>query len=234
MSRSERLLQLMQILRRYRYPVTGAELASELGISLRSVYRDIASLQQQGARIEGSAGLGFILKPGYQIPPLMFNEEEIAALVLGSRWVIQRGDSELIKAARDALAKIAAVLPEASRLELEHNGLLIGPGHALPANDEIVQSVRRAIRREQKLKIRYADAQQQQSQRIVWPCALGYFDHALVLVAWCESRQDFRHFRIDRVQAAELATEKSGVPRLTLLQRWRQQMGILSTSTGLP
>ncbi len=234
MSRSERLLQLMQILRRYRYPVTGAELASELGISLRSVYRDIASLQQQGARIEGSAGLGFILKPGYQIPPLMFNEEEIAALVLGSRWVIQRGDSELIKAARDALAKIAAVLPEASRLELEHNGLLIGPGKTLPANDDIVQTVRRAIRREHKLKISYADAQQQQSQRVLWPCALGYFDHALVLVAWCESRDDFRHFRIDRMQSAEILPQRFAEPRLKLLEMWRQQMGIASTRTGLP
>lgn len=234
MSRSERLLHLLQILRRYRYPVTGAELASELGISLRSVYRDIASLQQQGARIEGSAGLGFILKPGYQIPPLMFTEDEIAALVLGSRWVIQRGDSELVKAAREALAKIAAVLPETSRLELEHNGLLIGPGHTLPANDEIVQIVRRAIRREHKLAIDYADAQQQRSQRVIWPCALGYFDHALVLVAWCESRHDFRHFRIDRLQAAQILPERLPEARQKLLQNWRQQMGIQASATGLP
>jgi len=233
MSRSERLLQLLQILRRYRYPVTGAELASELGISLRGVYRDIASLQQQGARIEGSAGLGFILKPGYQIPPLMFNEEEIAALVLGSRWVIQRGDSELVKAARDVLAKVAAVLPEASRLELEHNGLLIGPNQTAPANDQIVQTLRRAIRREHKLRLNYADAQSQQSQRIIWPCALGYFDHVLVLVAWCESRHDFRHFRVDRMQAAEILPERFAEPRLKLLQMWRQQMGIKTSVTGL-
>src|SRR5690242_7496446 len=111
MSRAERLLDLIQILRRHRQPVAGAVLAQELGISLRSLYRDIATLQAQGAHIDGEPGLGYILRPGFMLPPLMFSEDEIEALVLGSRWVTERGDLRLADAARNALAKIAAVLP---------------------------------------------------------------------------------------------------------------------------
>src|SRR4051812_27083015 len=111
MSRAERLLTLMQALRLRRFPVTGLELASELGISLRTLYRDIASLQAQGARIDGEPGLGYLLRPGFMLPPMMFSEEEIEALVLGSRWVAERADSTLSAAARHALAKIASVLP---------------------------------------------------------------------------------------------------------------------------
>jgi predicted DNA-binding transcriptional regulator YafY len=100
MSRAERLLSLIEILRRHRAPVSGGKLAEELGVSLRSLYRDIATLQGQGAPIEGEAGVGYILKPGFLLPPLMFSETEIEAIVLGSRWVAQRGDGELSTAAR--------------------------------------------------------------------------------------------------------------------------------------
>jgi predicted DNA-binding transcriptional regulator YafY len=111
MSRTQRLLDLLQILRRHRYPVTGAALAAQLGISLRTLYRDIAALQQQGANIAGEAGMGYVLRPGYMLPPLMFSEEEIDALALGLRWVARQGDARLAAAARDTLAKIGAVLP---------------------------------------------------------------------------------------------------------------------------
>src|SRR5262245_41816697 len=119
MSRAQRLLDLIQILRRHRQPVAGDSLASELGISLRTLYRDIATLQAQGARIDGEPGIGYILRPGFMLPPLMFSEEEIEALVLGSRWVAERGDSRLGEAARNALAKIAAVLPADLRDSLD-------------------------------------------------------------------------------------------------------------------
>ncbi len=111
MSRSERLLQMMQLLRRYRVPVTGRMLADELGISLRTAYRDIALLQVQGADIEGEAGVGYLLRPGFMLPPLMFSEDELEALALGSRWVSKRADKRLSVAAHDAFAKILAVLP---------------------------------------------------------------------------------------------------------------------------
>ncbi|MFJ5370897.1 helix-turn-helix transcriptional regulator, partial [Bosea sp. CER48] len=111
MSRAQRLLDLVQLLRRHRRPVSGRRLATELGVSIRTLYRDIVTLQGQGAPIEGEPGLGYVLKPGFMLPPLMFSEEEIEALVLGSRWVADRADGTLALAARDAMAKIVAVLP---------------------------------------------------------------------------------------------------------------------------
>src|SRR5437660_12795607 len=106
MSRAERLLELIQRLRSHRYPVSGAALAAELGISLRTLYRDIRALQAQGARIDGEPGVGYVLRPGFMLPPLMFSQDELEALVLGSRWVAERADSALRDAARNGIAKI--------------------------------------------------------------------------------------------------------------------------------
>ena len=128
MPRSDRLLALIQALRRRRRPASGKALAAELGISLRTLYRDVAGLQAQGADIVGEPGVGYVLKPGFLLPPLMFSEDEIEALVLGSRWVADRADDRLGAAARNALAKIAAVLPADLRDGLEGSTLLIGPG----------------------------------------------------------------------------------------------------------
>src|SRR5919198_2059098 len=125
-ARAERLLDLIQVLRRHRYPVSGQAIADELGVSLRTVYRDIQTLVGQGAAIDGEAGIGFVLRPGFVLPPLMFSDEEIEALVLGSRWVAQRTDQPLAHAAANAIAKIAAVLPDDLRDSIEGNGLLAG------------------------------------------------------------------------------------------------------------
>jgi biotin operon repressor len=122
----QRLLDLLQILRNHRLPVAGAQLATELGVSLRTLYRDINALREQGAQIDGDPGLGFILRPGFLLPPLMFSEEEIEALVLGSHWVAERGDAPLSAAARNALSKIAAVLPRHLRPTLDFSALLVG------------------------------------------------------------------------------------------------------------
>jgi len=146
MSRAERLLALIQVLRRYRQPVTGRTLADALGVSIRTLYRDIATLQAQGARIDGESGLGYLLRPGFTIPPLMFSEEEIQALVLGSRWVAARGDSGLGEAARSALTKIAAVLPAHLRDDVDAAPLLVGRGEPIAAGDAELAAIRRAIR----------------------------------------------------------------------------------------
>src|SRR6187402_2031692 len=119
-SHAPRLLELLQVLRRYRQPVAGQTLADELGVSLRTLYRDIASLQAQGAAIDGEAGLGYVLRPGFMLPPLMFSHE-----VLGSRWVAERTDSRLAEAARNALAKVAAVLPSDLRQALDTSSLFV-------------------------------------------------------------------------------------------------------------
>jgi predicted DNA-binding transcriptional regulator YafY len=226
MSRAERLLQLIQVLRRHRYPVSGADLAREVGVSLRTLYRDIASLQAQGARIEGEAGVGYMLRPGYLLPPLMFSEEEIDALVLGTRWVADRADASLAGAARDALAKIASVLPGELRHGIDTSALLIGPGEPISAGDQELATIRRAIRAEHKLDIRYSDAKGRASARTIWPFAIGFFERIRVVVAWCELRKDIRHFRTDRIAALSPTKTRYPKRRQALLKEWRQQEGL--------
>jgi len=226
MSRAERLLELIQLLRQHRYPVSGAKLAESLGVSLRTVYRDIASLQAQGARIDGEAGLGYLLRPGFLLPPLMFSDEEIEALVLGSRWVANRADDSLADAARTALAKIAAVLPEELHRDIDANALLIGPAEPLTGGEADLGIIRHAIRRERKLILDYSDQHGEASRRTVWPIALAFFDRVRVVVAWCELREGFRHFRTDRITAMTPSDERYPRRRQTLLKDWRESEGI--------
>ena len=226
MSRAERLLKLIEILRRHRAPASGARLADELGVSLRTLYRDIAALQGQGATIEGEAGVGYVLRPGFMLPPLMFSEGEIEAIVLGSRWVAQRGDDELSRAARAALAKILAVLPNDLKEEAERSTLIVGPGEAIAAGEREIAAIRGAIRRERKLSIAYRDGEAQISRRTIWPFALAYFDRARVVAAWCELREGFRHFRTDRIDALEVVEQRYPRRRAALLKAWREAEGI--------
>ena len=181
MSRAERLLDLLQTLRRHRLPVSGHRLASELGISLRTLYRDIATLQAQGAEIDGEPGMGYVLKPGFMLPPLMFSTEEIEALVLGTRWVAQR--ARLGLAARNALAKIGAVLPPEVRDELDAIPLLIGPSAVCVVDRVDLSQIRQAIRAEQKVDITYRDDKGADSVRTIWPFALGFFDSVRIVMA---------------------------------------------------
>lgn len=226
MSRAERLLELLQILRRYRRPVAGAHLADDLGISLRTLYRDIRSLQAQGAAIDGEAGLGYILRPGFMLPPLMFSEDEIEALVLGSRWVGERADPRLGGAARNALAKIAAVLPQDLRQTLDATALLVGPGEVLAAGESELPVIRQTIRQERKIAITYRDLKDRITQRTIWPFALAYFDRVRVVAAWCEKRRGFRHFRVDRIVALEPTHVRYPRRRQGLLKEWREAEGI--------
>ncbi len=224
-SRAQRLLDLIQLFRRHRRPVSGAALADELGISLRTLYRDIETLKAQGAPIEGEPGLGYVLRPGFTLPPLMFSEDEIEALVLGSRWVAGHADDPLGRAARDALAKIAAVLPERLMERLEASSLLIGPVDPIETGD-VDPVIRDAIRRERKLGIQYIAADGAKTRRIVWPIALAFFDQVRIVVAWCELRDAFRHFRTDRI--VEMTLDDARYPRRrdVLLKEWRLLEGI--------
>ena len=226
LSRAERLLDLIQLLRSYRYPVSGAKLAEELGISLRTLYRDIVTLQGQGARIDGEPGLGYMLRPGFLLPPLMFSEEEIEALVLGMRWVAQRGDQTLSLAARGALTRISAVLPAELRDSLDANALLVGPQDS-PADPVDLRAIRQAIRGQHKLVITYHDLKGATSeQRTIWPFALAFFDRVRIVAAWCELRQDFRHFRTARILALSESGERYPRRRQALLEEWRVSQNI--------
>jgi predicted DNA-binding transcriptional regulator YafY len=225
-ARSERLLELIQALRRHRTPVSGAVLAEELGVSLRTIYRDIQTLIGQGATIDGEAGVGYVLRPGFVLPPLMFSDEELEALVLGSRFIAQRADQPLAAAARNAIAKIAAVLPEDLRDSIEGSGLLAGPGQPLTPDPIDLAAVRAAIRTERKVIIDYTDPKGNKTTRTVWPVALGFFDRVRMLVAWCELRQDFRHFRADRISTLRETKQRYPRRRRALMKEWRAVEGI--------
>ena len=226
MARPERLLELIQVLRRHRRPVSGAVLAEELGVSLRTVYRDIQSLIAQGASIDGEAGVGFVLRPGFMLPPLMFSEEELEALVLGSRFIARRADRRLADAARNALAKIAAVLPPDLCDSIDANGLLVGPGRKLVTESINLAPIRSAIRAEHKLVLDYIDPKGSHTNRMVWPIALGFFDDMRMLAAWCEMRQDFRHFRTDRIATLTETAQRYPRRRRALMREWRTREGI--------
>ncbi len=226
MSRAARLLDLMQILRRHRRPVSGATLATELGISLRTLYRDIATLQAEGADIEGEPGLGYVLRPGFLLPPLMLSADEIEALALGSRWVAERSDDRLAMAARNALAKLSAVLPRDVADSLDQSGLMMAARPDTPDVRIDLAVVRQAIRAEHKLDIAYADQAGVVTDRTIWPLALAFFDHVRVIVAWCELRGGFRHFRADRISRIVATSKRYPQRRLSLLAEWRRQEGI--------
>jgi predicted DNA-binding transcriptional regulator YafY len=227
MSRSERLLELLQLLRRYRQPVSGAALAEELRVSLRTLYRDIQSLIATGAPIAGEAGIGYVLRPGYTLPPLMFSAEEIEAVVLGARIVAaQLSDAGLAKAARDALAKITAVLPEERREEVAGLGLVAVPRSLLAPDGVDPARLRQAIRAERKLWISYGDESGNHTERRVWPIALTFYERTRLLAAWCELRQGFRHFRTDRIAAMVETGERYPRRRRVLMKEWRLIQGL--------
>ena len=239
MSRSARLFDLLQTLRRHRRAVSGQVLAQGLGISIRTLYRDIASLQAQGARIEGSPGVGYALRPGFVLPPLMFTPEEIEALALGARWVAQRADGGLADAARSALAPMGAVLPPELRHELEASALLVAASPSADDQAPLAETVapallRKAVRTERKLHIVYQDAHGAQSERTVWPFALAYFERVRVLMCWCELRQDFRYFRTERITSADLLEARYPRRKQALLKAWRLTLDPAQRYTILP
>jgi predicted DNA-binding transcriptional regulator YafY len=220
-TRSERLLALIQALRRHRRPVTAQQLAAELSVSVRTIYRDIGALAAQGASIAGAAGVGFVMRPGFMLPPLMFRDEEIEALILGSRWVTQLPDAPLARAAADAIAKITAVLPDRLRHRVEDAGLFAVPRTAAALDRIDTSIVREALRDERKLRIVYLSDDETETVRVIWPIAMAFFERVRVVVAWCELRQAFRHFRTDRITSATLTGERLPRGRLQLLAEWR-------------
>jgi predicted DNA-binding transcriptional regulator YafY len=225
MSRTERLLDLLQILRRHRAPVSGATLAADLNISIRTLYRDIATLQGQGAEIEGEPGLGYVLRPGFMLPPLMFSIDELEALILGAGWVgKQYDDARLSKAAGNALTKIAAVLPADLRQEIDSSYLYVVQARGATYSQIDPSLLRDAIRKEHKLRIAYRDDSGQETERVIWPFVIGFYEQHKTVGAWCELREDFRHFRIDRISTLSATGERLPRRRHALLKEWRDMM----------
>ncbi|EKU25979.1 helix-turn-helix transcriptional regulator [Xanthomonas graminis] len=225
--RATRLLHLLDALRGCRRPVAGAQLASTLGVSLRTLYRDIATLRAQGADILGDPGVGYVLRPGFLLPALNFSEDELEALTLGARWVARQADPDLAQAAQRAVARIAATLPGTLRLAIETSGLLVpNPKHTPPLPPAPwLPVLRRGIRLEHVLRMEYADAGGKVSQRRIWPFAMAFFGGYGMIAAWCELRGDFRHFRADRVVALADDGERHPSRRHLLIKRWRAATG---------
>ena len=220
MSRTERLLDLIQSLRRHRRPVSGAQLAGELGVSLRTIYRDIQTLSSQGAPIAGGAGLGYVLRPGFTLPPLMFTHDEIEAIALGAGMVARAADPALAKAARNALAKVVAVLPAGRGDEASASGLVVG-AKAVVTDRVDLAPIRKAIRLEQKIWIDYSDEADRHTERRIWPISITFCAQIRLLAAWCELREGYRHFRTDRICAFAEIGERYPRPRRTLIKELR-------------
>jgi predicted DNA-binding transcriptional regulator YafY len=201
--------------------VTAAALAEELEISKRTVYRDVADLIGCRVPIAGEAGLGYLLAPDYDMPPLMLTPDEIEAVMLGAQWVAGRSDKVLSNAARDVIAKIAAAVPERLRPFIAEPSVGAKPTIREPEESVDASMLRSAIRNGMKLRLRYRSEAGEETDRTVWPVILGYAETSRVLIAWCELRQSFRHFRTDRIVEAEMLDEINGLPQVELRRRWR-------------
>lgn len=222
MRRADRLLRIIQILRRHRRPVRGQAMAEEVEVSLRTLYRDIADLITDGVPIRGEAGIGYVLGEGYDVPPLMFNADELEAIMLGLRWVERRGDSDLSRAAQDTSAKIGAVLPQALKPFLFDSGLLAPPVFFKTVDSVDVSALRQAVREQRKVELVYRDESGKDSERVIWPIGIAYFDAQRLVIAWCELRNDFRSFRTDRMIKSTVTKEKYAERRKVLLKRWME------------
>lgn len=224
--RSERLLALMQALRRRRRPVTGQELADEMGVSVRSLYRDIDTLKSLGLDVEGEAGIGFSLRADSFLPPLTFTPEELEAVVLGLRRVVYGRDSAMETAARDALAKVHAALPKGRKDELEAVGLFVLPQGARDVESAVLAKLRHALRQERQVQLNYRDRDGETTVRVIYPVGIGYLEDREILLAWCTLRSDYRRFRIDGIVDADVLEDRLPEPRRTLLHRWRTAYGL--------
>jgi predicted DNA-binding transcriptional regulator YafY len=207
MRRADRLFELVQLIRGRRLS-TAAFLAERLGVSLRTVYRDVADLQAQGVPIEGEAGVGYRMRPGFDLPPLMFTHAEAQALVAAVRVAQPRIDPGLGADAESALSKILAVLPSAARAAAESLALYAPPVGPDSATRQRLESLRLAAEARQKVRLVYLDLKERRSDRTVRPLGCFFWSEVWTLAAWCESREGFRNFRVDRMQQLTVLDER--------------------------
>lgn len=222
MRRADRLFQIIQMLRRSRGPLTAAAIASELEVSTRTVYRDVADLISWRVPVVGEAGFGYLLETGYDMPALMLTPDEIEAATLGAQLVARLPDARLARSARDLVAKIHSAVPEGLRSLITEPTVGAKPGVDAPAETADMGPLRAAIRDARKIRLRYRAETGDETDRTVWPVVLGYDERHCMLIAWCELRQAFRHFRTDRIVEVELLREGIGLRRSDLLRRWER------------
>lgn len=220
MPRSTRLFEIIQFLRQADAPVTAQEIAVALEVTKRTIYRDMAALQGMRLPIEGEAGIGYVMRGGFDLPPLMFTSDEVEAIVVGLALLGRTGDLGLERAASSAAAKISDVLPEnAQRVAPLH----VSRWNKIPTAAVQPGTLRRFIREDAELTITYIDLQERRTTRDIKPLALVYYIDAVLLAAWCESRQAFRHFRIDRIETCAPTGQSFSALSENLVKQWEQQ-----------
>ncbi len=220
MRRTERLFQIIQILRSTRSPITGRELADELEISLSTLYRDMAELSAQRIPITGEAGIGYVLDGGYDMPPLMLTADELEAAALGAAWVVAEADPSLARAARDLVSKLSEAIPKELRpIVLDASSKAIQTRvHVSERFDSAL--LRHAIRERYRLQLIYTDRDGSTTDRIVWPLLIAFLDRTRYLVGWCETKEDYRHFKTERIKELRVLAEKYPGRRAALLKGW--------------
>ena len=223
MRRADCLFRIIQTLRRKRRPVTAHEIAEEMETSIRTIYRDIAQLMADRVPIRGEAGMGYVLEGGFDMPPLMLTADEIEAAMLGAQWVMASADAALADAANDLVAKIALVVPEHLRPLLGEPALTTPPRKRGPPDAIDMARLRTAIRAEGKIALDYRDEAGAATRRVIWPIAVAYFETVRVIVAWCELRKGFRHFRTDRIAAAEFLETRYPQSGSRLRAAWKKE-----------
>ena len=225
MRRADRLFQIIQILRRQRRPVTADEIAAELEISKRTVYRDIADMIGRRVPVRGEAGTGYVLEGGHDMPPLMLTPDEIEAAALGAQWVMLRADPVLARAAKDLLAKIGATVPERLRHLVFQPASFTAPIFDQPAGNIDMSRLRAQIRAGLKMDIVYRDGEGRETSRTIWPATVFYIDTVCTIIGWCETRGDFRSFRTDRVASAVFRDDRYPERPAALRSKWLNLAG---------
>jgi predicted DNA-binding transcriptional regulator YafY len=206
MRRADRLFQIVQILRRRRL-TTARHLSEELEVSERTIYRDVRDLVQSGVPVDGEAGVGYRMGKNFELPPLMFNLEEVEALALGMRMVQKWGDRDLSRAARSIIHKLDTVLPESERGKLESTALF---ALSFRIGDEVrktLRTCRRAVNERRTLLIDYTDPKGSSTKRTLRPLGLSFWGQTWTLAAYCELRKGFRNFRLDRIEQIRLGKD---------------------------
>ena len=220
MRRSDRLFDIIQRLRTASGPVTAAALAADLEVTPRTVYRDIATLQARRVPIEGAAGVGYLLRRGFDLPPLMFTVDEVEAIAVGARMVGRLRDPKLQEAAESVLAKVTVVVPDALRASLAASPVFVSEGDAVAATGVDMAELRTAIRDSRKLHITYADESGRRTHRTIWPIAMAYYVDVTLVGAWCELRADYRNFRVERIQSSKVLDEHFDQENGRLFREW--------------
>jgi predicted DNA-binding transcriptional regulator YafY len=224
MTKSDRLLELMQLIRTLPAPVTAEQLARELNTSARTIYRYIENLRGAGAVIDGAAGFGYTIIEDPAMPPMMFNPDEIEALVLGLREVQQVGDPVLAKAAENVLSKVNASLPKRMQSQLQNAVLRARKFHRQHPISVDMAKLRKATREEQVLEMVYCDRNGDESTREIWPLSIVFMDENLMLLAQCLLRDDYRAFRVDRIGSFHLTGKSFKPHRVGMLRVYLEQL----------